>query len=299
MHPPLRVTDLPITEKSGWPWKADGTSSVIRPLGEVVYPRISIVTPSFNQVEFIEETIRSVLLQDYPNLEYIVMDGGSNDGTIEILRKYETNLTYLNIGPDDGQSSAIASGFEHATGDILAWLNSDDIYLPDTLKRIGAYFAAHPQIAFVAGDVSLIDENSHYQGILKAIKSQIFLTKNTGGHGWWQPGCFWTREAYITSGGMDRALRFCMDRDLFVRLCSVGKSTCLHGGPLASFRVHANQKSKTILHVFKQENDLLLARYGNSKLSFLRPALGRLWQAWSMTYLMGRRLTSYIEGLSR
>ena len=110
-------------------------------------PKISIVTPSFNQGQFIEETIRSVLDQDYPNLEYLVIDGGSTDQTIDIIRKYETQLSYWESEKDRGQVHAINKGLARATGDIFAYINSDDIYLPGTFATVAKYFDehAHPQ----------------------------------------------------------------------------------------------------------------------------------------------------------
>src|SRR5439155_19891425 len=121
----LSVLPPPPRGKTGWPWTEEST-----PVAEAIkngasWPRISIVTPSYNQGHFIEETIRSVLLQGYPNLEYIVMDGGSKDGTLSILRKYEHAIDFYTSAPDKGQAEAINKGFARASGDILAWLNSD------------------------------------------------------------------------------------------------------------------------------------------------------------------------------
>ena len=147
-------------------------------------------------MEFIEETIRSVLLQGYPNLEYIVMDGGSTDGTLAILERYRPFFHYMRIAADEGQAAAIADGFEHATGEIIAWLNSDDIYEPQALFRVGRFFATHSQCVLVSGDVDLMNSESQLSGILHAVPTQLFLSLNTGGHGWWQPGVFWKRHAY-------------------------------------------------------------------------------------------------------
>jgi glycosyltransferase involved in cell wall biosynthesis len=120
-------------------------------------PRITIVTPSFNQAAFIEETILSVLSQEYPSLEYIVMDGGSTDGSVEFIRKYEGKLAYWQSGKDKGQSDAISNGFARATGEILGWLNSDDTLAQGTLRRVGEFFAAHPDVDITYGNMYLID----------------------------------------------------------------------------------------------------------------------------------------------
>lgn len=280
----------PQTGKTGWPWTNDSSTLPATLPDGSTWPRISVVTPSYDQGLFIEETIRSVLLQGYPNLEYIVMDGGSTDGTSEILYKYEPFFSYLHVGPDGGQAAAIADGFKRATGDIFAWLNSDDIYQPGTLARVGRYFSEHPQHVLVSGDVQLIDASSKPCGRLWACPTQLFLTKNTGGHGWWQPGTFWRKRTYIACGAMDRQLRFCMDRDLFVRICSAGQSGCIRGTPLASFRTHDTQKSQTIKSVFLEEHELLLKRYGNPRTRRWQRFLGRLWWAWMLADRFKRKL---------
>lgn len=120
------------------------------------YPKISIITPSFNQGKFLEGTILSVLNQNYPNLEYIIMDGGSTDNSIEIIKKYVDKLTYWQSKPDDGQSAAINEGFRHATGEIFCWLNSDDQYTEGALKIVGEYFTNHPECQWLCGSGKLI-----------------------------------------------------------------------------------------------------------------------------------------------
>jgi glycosyltransferase involved in cell wall biosynthesis len=122
----LAILPSPPLDKTGWPWTIETNPQVY--VSSRTYPRISIVTPSYNQAQFIEETIRSILLQNYPNLEYIIIDGGSTDGTVEILKKYETWLTYWVSEPDRGQSHALNKGIERATGEWIGWQNSDDVY---------------------------------------------------------------------------------------------------------------------------------------------------------------------------
>ena len=125
---------------TGWPWTTHTTAT---PATELSWPRISIVTPSYNQGHYLEETIRSVLLQGYPNLEYIVIDGGSQDNSLEIIQKYQPWIAYWHSQPDRGQADALNQGFARATGEICAYLNSDDLFLPNTLFSVAIAFAQH------------------------------------------------------------------------------------------------------------------------------------------------------------
>ncbi|MCJ7735245.1 MAG: glycosyltransferase, partial [Anaerolineales bacterium] len=120
-------------------------------------PLVSIVTPSFNQQQYLEQTIQSVLDQDYPALEYFVVDGGSNDGSIEIIKKYQDQLSGWISEPDQGQSDAINKGFARSQGEIMAWLNSDDIYLPGAIRSAVAFLQDNPEVGMVYGDTNLID----------------------------------------------------------------------------------------------------------------------------------------------
>lgn len=276
----LTLHELPVPgwDKVGWPWTVAHSQAFAR--GQI-WPRISIVTPSYNQGHFLEETIRSVLLQGYPNLEYVVMDGGSTDATPDILRRYEPFFSHLSTAPDAGQAAAISAGFGRASGEILAWLNSDDLYLPGALFRVAQFFVDHPRHVFTVGSVRRIDEQSREVGSVIAVTPNLFLTRNTGNHGWPQPGAFWRREAYETAGGLDDSLDFCLDRDLFIRICREGRAARLPGPPLAAFRAHARQKSRTMLDVSRRENALLLERYGTPGLRPLRGLLDQLWRIWA------------------
>ncbi len=119
-------------------------------------PLVTIVTPSFNQAGFIEETIQSVIAQDYQPIEHLVIDGGSTDGTLELLRKYQDHLSWVSE-PDRGQTDAINKGFRRAHGAILCWLNADDVLMPGAISTVASYFESHPQVSFVYGDVLAID----------------------------------------------------------------------------------------------------------------------------------------------
>jgi glycosyltransferase involved in cell wall biosynthesis len=249
--------------KSGWPWTEESPQLPETMPGGSPWPRVSIVTPSFNQAQFLEETIRSVLLQGYPNLEYIIMDGGSTDGSPEIIEKYARYLAHLESGPDAGQSAAIAKGFAQATGEVLAWLNSDDRYLPGTLARTALFMSRHKKVVFGNGDVNLVDANGRFLKRLYAVRPNFLITANLGIHRWPQQGCFWRRSAYERVGGMDTTLRFCMDRDLFLRLAALGPAGRIPGSPLAEFRTRETAKSSTMTDVAQTESKLLISRYSS------------------------------------
>ncbi|MCG8347253.1 MAG: glycosyltransferase [Chloroflexales bacterium] len=261
--PSLSDLPSPPQDKAGWPWtEASPQLPDTLPNGKP-WPRITIVTPSYNQARYLEETLRSVLLQGYPNLEYIVLDGGSADGSVEIIRKYEPWLAYWRSERDEGQSAAIAEGFERATGEILAWLNSDDRYQINALGRVGSFFATHPRVVFLNSDLHAIDAESRFTHRHFVAKPLRVLAINLGYHTWPQPGCYWRRSAYEKAGGVDPSLRFCMDRDLFIRLVAVGQSARLRGTATADMRNHSESKSSTLLDVAAQESTLLSQRYSS------------------------------------
>lgn len=278
--PPLSKLPPPLPEKTGWPWTEESSQLPKAMPDRSPWPMVSIVTPSYNQGQFLEETIRSVLLQGYPNLEYIIMDGGSTDGSVEIIRKYEPWLSYLHIGPDGGQAAAIAEGFRHATGEILAWLNSDDRYRPGALARAALFFTAHSKIAFGNGDVNFIDGDGRWMKRMFAIRPNRFLTANLGVHGWPQQGCFWRRWAYERVGGVDPAFRFCMDLDLFIRLIGSGPSKRIPGPPLGDFRIHDQAKSSNLHEVAREETTAIIRKYGTAARCLGERFLRRLWRIW-------------------
>jgi hypothetical protein len=286
------LRDLPVADRDqrGWPWtEAISEPPTALPDG-LTWPRISIVTPSYNQGEYVEETIRSVLLQSYPNLEYIVMDGGSTDGSVEIIRKYESWLSYVHVGPDGGQSAAIAEGFRHATGEILAWLNSDDRYRPGTLRRAAVFFSRREKLTFAAGDSDHIDAEGRFICRSPCFPAGWFFAINTRGSIWPQPSSFWRRAAYEKAGGMDASLRFSMDKDLFVRLDRINRCRRIPGPPMADFRVHGSAKSSTMKDVSAMETALLTKKYGCGLLRPLTPVSHLVW-------LSCRRLAGLLSSL--
>ena len=205
-------------------------------------PRISIVTPSFNQRHFLEETMQSVLGQDYPDIEYVVIDGGSNDGSADLLRANSSRLAYWVSEPDGGQTEAINKGFRRTTGEILAWLNSDDVYCPGAFRRVADFFLQHPDLGAVVGDQETINASGQVLEVKKAVPVS-YLQSLHSGCGVSQPATFFTRAAWTRAGELDATLRYQMDYEYFVRLLRTGTRFGLIPTPLARFRLHGSSKT--------------------------------------------------------
>lgn len=209
---------------------------MIKPL-----PRISIVTPSFNQAAFLRDAIESVLGQGYPNLEYMVLDGGSTDGSVEIIREYADRLAFWCSEPDGGQAAAINRGFGRATGEILAWLNSDDYYLPGTLRHAAEQLAPG-QLELLLGNCVHIEEGKaairgsdvplrHRQLRLEVVDYVI------------QPSTFWTRATWEKTGALRSEYHFIFDWDWYTRAMKAGATVKTTDRYLAVYRVHAQHKT--------------------------------------------------------
>ena len=176
-------------------------------------PLVTIVTPSFNQAPYLETTIRSVLEQDYPNIEYIVMDGGSNDGSTEIIKRYADRLAYWESEKDKGQTDAINKGFARSHGEILAWLNSDDVLYPHAVREAVAYLTEHPECGLVYGDSDFIDAKGNVIGRFNA--KQTDYKKLTEGYVHIpQQASFWRADLWKQVGPLDDTIYFAMDYDL-------------------------------------------------------------------------------------
>lgn len=203
-------------------------------------PKISIVTPSFNQGRFLEETILSVLNQNYPNLEYIVIDGGSTDETVEIICRYENRLAYWTSEKDRGQVHAINKGLEQATGDIFAFINSDDVYLPGTFAAVAEHFENYPESEWVCGDTIMFGEG-HSTELIQSVVPVSAAHCLSWAYTAAQPGHFWKRG--LVEGGFDEDWPYDFDHDLYVRLLLVGHR-CEHIPlPFAAYRLHAVSKT--------------------------------------------------------
>ncbi|MES3001685.1 MAG: glycosyltransferase family 2 protein [Pseudomonadota bacterium] len=227
------------------------------------WPKITVVTPSYNQGRFLEATLRSVLEQDYPNLEYIVVDGGSTDESVDIIRRYEDRLNYWHSRKDNGQADAIASGFEMATGEILCWLNSDDVFLPGTLRHVAGLFLRHPDSRFVYGNRRVIDESGV---VTDSHHWPYFIHRYHWALGQYlaQECTFWKADLYRQVGGIDRSRFFIMDYDLFFRMWRVTRFRKTSRF-LGSIRVHGETKNSLHQPVRERELEEALARYGIRK----------------------------------
>jgi glycosyltransferase involved in cell wall biosynthesis len=231
-------------------------------------PKISIVTPSFNQANFIEQAIQSVLGQSYPNLEYLVMDGGSTDGTLDVLKKYEKYLCWVSR-KDRGQSDALNKGFLQSSGEILAFLNSDDQYEPGAFLKVGEFFANNPEAKWVTGKCRIIDTYGReirklvtmYKNFWLKFKSPttLFVIDYIS-----QPATFWHRSVIDKVGLFDEDLNFSMDYDYSLRLSRYFNLFVINSY-LAAFRLHPGSKSSKIREHF--DCDMAIAhRYSRSEL---------------------------------
>ena len=230
-------------------------------------PLVSIITPSYNQANFLEETIRSVLDQGYPNLEYIIVDGGSTDGSLEIIQKYADRLAWWVSEPDQGQTDAINKGFSQAKGEILAWLNSDDTYLPAAVAEAVGYLQAHPEIGTVYGDANLIDDEGNVIGRFPAKQTDNRRLMRGYVHVP-QQATFFRTELWRKVGPLDPTFFFAMDYDLWVRL-SQHAPLKYYSRLWANFRLHGGAKSIEADDRCWPEMVRVHRREGGSRLSWL------------------------------
>lgn len=201
--------------------------------------KFTIVTISYNQAEFLEDCIKSVLSQDYPGLEYVVVDGGSTDGSLEVIERYRPRLSRVLTGPDRGPADALNKGFAVSSGDVLGYINSDDCLLPGTLRRVADYLGRHPEVDYVSGHCVITDARG---GILRRA-----YTDRVSRHRWIYSGCilmqpatFFRRPLYAQAGGFNIDNRISWDIELFNRFIENGARHAVTNEFLAAFRVHAS-----------------------------------------------------------
>ncbi len=296
--PTLADLPSPSPNQTGWMWTEESSKFPdVMPDGRP-FPRITIVTPSYNQEQFIEATIRSVLLQGYPNLEYIIIDGGSSDNSVEIIRKYEPWLAYWVSEEDRGQAHAINKGFTHATGSIYAYLNSDDFYEPGALHACALAFRTGRQ--WVAGHVRCWQEGIGYWPFPELPGKNFarwFLSCPIA-----QAGCFWSAKLHREVGKFNEDLNYSFDYEFWLRFRFIKKiKPLIIEQPIAIYRLHPQSKTVAhnsaftleIKHVLEQYKRLLTRRqrwllwiahrhrkarmHGSKAVSLLKA--GKLWTA--------------------
>jgi glycosyltransferase involved in cell wall biosynthesis len=204
-------------------------------------PLVSIITPSYQQAAFLEATIRSVLEQDYPAIEYMVVDGGSTDGSLEIIRRYAGQLAWWVSEKDRGQTDAINKGFARANGQILAWINSDDTYQPGAIRQAVEYLQAHPETGLVYGDCNFINAEGHPIGRFPAAQTDYRRLRQGYVH-IPQQAAFWRADLWRQVGPLDPTFYFAMDYDLWVRLAKISKLV-YNPQTWANFRLHGSGKT--------------------------------------------------------
>ena len=277
--PTLDELPAPPPGKTGWPWTLDAATqeSIRRAQTESgSWPKISITTPGFNHGKYIEETIRSILLQGYPNLEYFVHDGGSKDETVSILKKYEPWLAGWVSAKDGGQTDAINKGWKRSTGEIIGYLNSDDWYYPGAFFEAARVFKADPKAMWVCGQVDNCwspekiskRHEPHTTGLV-----ELLGRKDYGYH---QPGMFWRRELVEKVGHFDLEMQYSFCPDFWARSLIAGFTPVNIQKPFAGFRLHESSKTVGSLHRFLAQDWIVFDRYAD-KLSAAERKLARRW----------------------
>ncbi len=215
-------------------------------------PRITVVTPSYNQASFLERTLKSVLDQGYPNLEHIVIDGGSTDGSVEIIKQYASRLAYWVSEPDRGQAHAINKGLQRATGEWVAWQNSDDLYLPGCFERVAAAARKHPKASLIIGDMQLIDADD------RVLREQRYVRPTYGalvaeGMVLTNQAAFWRRDLHMRIGWLDESLHYGFDYEWFLRLLQYDGHAVHIPKILGALRYHADTKTSQHGQRFTEE----------------------------------------------
>jgi glycosyltransferase involved in cell wall biosynthesis len=257
-------------------------------------PLVSIITPSFNQARYLEATIQSVLGQDYPHIEYIIVDGGSTDGSVDVIKKHEGRLAWWVSEQDKGQTDAINKGFNRASGEILAWINSDDTYNPGAISAAVKYLTENPDVAMVYADCDYIDETGQVIGKFNAAQTDLRRLREGYVH-IPQQTMFFRAKYWKELGPLDPSFYFAMDYDLWTRIAARAQIKYLAGQTWANFRIHTSGKTSfaddrcwpEMLRVHYRDGggffSVIVAKY------YLRKMIGPLWK-WRIKQNKERRL---------
>jgi glycosyltransferase involved in cell wall biosynthesis len=269
----LNIIDLSEERiKTSWPWNVETDSNIYS--DSIQWPKITIITPSYNQGNFLEETIRSIILQNYPNLEYIIIDGGSTDNSIEIIKKYENHLTYWVSEKDFGQSHAINKGIFISTGELINWINSDDILMPNSLFNLAMKFIqANTDRIVIIGNGYEIDVNSE-----KIRERKVELDPTSANKLYFkikgvpiQQAMFFSKRILTEAGGINPLMKYPMDIDLYNKLGFLNPRIEIVDQFIGGFRLHSNSKtiSQSILMLDEKINLLkFLSFYDKNKTNY-------------------------------
>jgi len=233
----------------------------------MTYPKFTVVTPTYNQGEFIEKTIDSVLSQGYPNLEFIIIDGGSNDNTVEVIKKYERHLAYWISEPDRGQSHAINKGMERATGEYLTWLNSDDWYTPGALQKFADVSRQHPDAGMIVGAGRIIDQTGkviYYKEPTDPITLETLYGWFDGGF-FVQPSSMFSREAWAQCGPLAENEHIAMDLDLWLKIARDGFRFVPIKELMSEMLSHPDAKTTAFESLMRVEGLLVIAKNGGTE----------------------------------
>jgi len=246
--PTLAELPPPPCGKTGWPWTDESPQQPALMSDGRQWPRVSIVTPSYNQGRFIEETIRSVLLQGYPDLEYILIDARSTDESISVVRRYEPWLASWVSEPDRGQADALRKGFDKASGELLGWINADDLLAPCAVHPLAQVYVRDPHFGIYAGTVENF-ERAPFEGKREVVRQHnisfmnLLLSTYAERPRFHQPGIFFTSDIYRQAGGIDPTYQYRMDYDLLLRMLDRGAKVRYLNETIAYFRKHVRSKT--------------------------------------------------------
>lgn len=215
-------------------------------------PKITVITPSYNQAQYLEATIRSVLDQGYPNLEYIIIDGGSTDGSVEIIKRYASQLAYWISEPDRGQSHAINKGLQRATGEWVGWQNSDDIYYPDSFMLVAKCAARSPSANLIIGDINLINEHGQVIRDVRYVRP-TYLSLLAEGMVLTNQAAFWKRDLHTRLGWLDESLHYGFDYEWFLRILVDTNQSVHIPEIIGALRYHTETKTSQFQHKFDEE----------------------------------------------
>lgn len=225
------------------------------------HPRISVVTPSLNQGEFLEATLCSVISQQYPALEYIVVDGGSTDGSVGIIERYEADITHWISEPDRGHADALNKGFARTTGEIMCWINSSDLHYPWTLATVAEIFTQFPQVEWISGTGSMFDEDGRLRVVVSSPGVNLYDILAGDYRGIQQESVFWRRSLWERAGGrLDESLTYAADLDLWLRFFRHAQLYQV-GTLLGGFRVHEDRLGKAGGDMYARQAEDLQARF--------------------------------------